>query len=274
VYGAINPDLVHFVDRLPGRGDDIRSSSWHFTWGGKATNAAVALAGWEVDTRLLGLVLGDDALGNALLASLDIPSLDRSWITTDAEARTRHCIILLTPDGDRTIVCAGYEGARWQQVPDEAWDGVAVVLIDGFGAAGAAATTHEAIRRAVPTIWLDAPGDCPIGVDLVVWSRHEHDPDDAGRLAQRGIDVALTAGSSPITVWSHGNRFEVVPPAVDAANSTGAGDVFAAGCALGLASGWAIRDTVTWATAAGAAAASSGRSTMPSRADVEALISR
>ena len=101
IYGAVNPDLVHQVDRLPGPGDDIRSRDWSLTWGGKASNAAVALATWDIDTRLLGLVIGVDALGDALLSSLDHPRLDTSWIERDPADQTRHCVVLVTADGDR-----------------------------------------------------------------------------------------------------------------------------------------------------------------------------
>jgi ribokinase len=271
VYGAMNPDLVHFVDRIPQPGDDVRSSAWQLTWGGKAANAAVALAAWHIETRLLGLVVGRDPLGDALLAALGRGHLDRSWIERDADEPTRHCLILVTPDGERTIVCAGYAGARWQTVPDAAWQDTDVVLIDGFGGDAAAEVAATAERRSVPAVWLDAPDPLPAPIDLVVWSRHEHSEADAARIAASGPAVVLTAGAGAVRTWWNGTRFDVTPPVATVRNATGAGDVFAAACAFGLRNGWEPRRIVTWAVAAGAAAAAADRTTVPLRADIDEL---
>jgi ribokinase len=268
----MNPDLVHLVDRIPGLGDDIRSSAWQLSWGGKAANAAVAMATWGTDTRLLGLVIGDDPLGDALVDALDRAHLDRSWIERDPNERTRHCLILITPDGDRTIVCAGYEDARWQTVPDAAWDGTEVVLIDGFGGEAAANVADAAAEREIPTVWLDAPHPPPSPVDLVVWSRHEHAEAEATDLAARGTAVVLTAGAAPLVTWWDGERFETAPPAITALDSTGSGDVFAAACAYGLRSGWESRRIMQWAAAAGSAAAAADRTVVPDRVAIEALL--
>jgi ribokinase len=272
VYGAINPDIVHVVDRLPAAGDDLRSRSWQLTWGGKATNVAVALAGWGVDTRLLGLVLGDDPLAHALVDAIDVASLDSSWLEMDGEESTRHCIVLLTPDGDRTIVCSGYESARWQAVPPEAWADVDVVVLDGFAGPAAARVAGEAGRRAIPVVWLDAP-DPQAGppVELIVWSRNEHTEAEASSVAANGPAVCLTAGPDPVVAWWSGRCLVVSPPEVESADTTGAGDVFAAACALRIAEGHQPVDVVTWAAAAGSASARSGRGGMPSLAEINDL---
>lgn len=268
VYGAMNPDLVHEIDHVPAAGDDIRSTSWQLTWGGKAANAAVALAEWDVDTRLLGLVIGTDALADALLDALDRRNLDRSFIERDPTERTRHCVILVTPDGDRTIVCAGYADARWQRVGTEPLDGIDVVLIDGFGGDDAVAVAEASRARAIPTVWLDAPDPLPAPVDLVVWSRHEHEGEAAATL---GAPVVVTDGAAPIRTFGSDVPFEITPPSVTPVDSTGAGDVFAAACAYGLGTGWDLPRTLVWAAAAGAAAASLPRTGVPTLADIARL---
>ena len=274
VYGAMNPDLVHLVDRIPQLGDDIRSTGWQLTWGGKAANAAVALADWETETRLLGLVIGTDPLGDALLDALDRDHLDRTLIDRDPHERTRHCLILITPDGDRTIVCAGYDDARWQVVPDGAWLDTDVVLIDGFGGDAAAEVAAAAARRSIRTVWLDAPDPLPASVDLVVWSRHEHTEAEAARLASSGCAVALTAGAGDVAAWWGGLRFDIRPPSITLRDATGAGDIFAAACAFGMRSQWEPRRIVGWAAAAGAAAAAADRTTVPRRSEIDGLAER
>jgi ribokinase len=269
----MNPDLVHDVNEIPDHGDDVRSTAWQLTWGGKAANAAVALAEWGVDTRLVGLVIGTDPLGDALIDALTRPRLDRAFIERDSSERTRHCVILVTPDGDRTIVCAGYEDARWQHVTDAAWEGVDVVLLDGFGGAGAYGVAGAACDRSIPTVWLDAPDPLPTPVDVVVWSSHEHDIDSATALGGSNTAVVLTAGGEPIRAFWRNDTFNIAPPRITPVDSTGAGDVFAAGCAYGLGNGWDPRRIVTWASAAGAAAVALPRTGVPDRSEIDRLSS-
>ena len=274
VYGAINPDIVHTVERVPVAGEDVRSTAWEITWGGKATNVAVALAAWGVEARLMGLVLGEDALAGALLDAINIPDLNTSWIEQDPTEATRHCLVLLTPDGDRTIVCSGYEAARWREVPADAWTDVDVVVLDGFAGAAAARVAAQARSREIPVVWLDAPCPPPVPVELVVWSRNEHTGDEAAASAATGQALCLTAGPDPIIVWWDGRRMVVAPPEVATADTTGAGDVFAAGCAKGIAEASDPLDMVLWAAAAGAASAASGRGAMPSLDHITRLVER
>jgi ribokinase len=267
VYGAVNPDLVHLVDRLPGPGDDIRATSWWITWGGKAANAAVALATWGVDTRLTGLVVGVDPLGDALIEALEQHDLDLFLLERSADEPTRHCLILVEPGGDRTIVCTGYEGARWSEVSE--WDEIEVVLLDGFAGDAAAAVAADARSRSIPVVWLDCPVEHTGPAEWVVWSAHEHTVEEA-RASMAGLTV-LTAGAGDIATFGLG-EWRITPPTVELVDATGTGDVFAAACARGLMLGWAPEQTLRWAAAAGAALAATGRAAgLPSVAAVETL---
>jgi sugar/nucleoside kinase (ribokinase family) len=271
VYGALNPDLVHHVDRIPQAGEDLRSRSWRLTWGGKVANAGLALASWGATVRLSGLVLGEDALAEALLALIARPGVDLSAIEQDAEERTRHCVVFVTPDGDRTIVCTGYEDARWSNLAEEAWVGVEVVVLDSFCADAGRVVADEAHRRKLPVVWIDPdPADTRLAT-VAVWSAAERSGGEAER-SKASITV-LTSAGAPIGVWVGGRSFTVTPPRVDVTDATGAGDAVAAGCALGLVEAWSVERMVAWAAAAGAAMAAAGRgASLPSRADVEALL--
>lgn len=269
VFGTLNPDIVHLVDALPGPGDDIRSRSWHLTWGGKAANAAVALARWGVEAALTGLVIGADPLGDALLEALDRPGLDRSMIERHPDERTRHCLVLVTSDGDRAIVCTGYDEARWT-IPPEAALEVDVVLLDGFGGPAAAELAGRAVSRSIPLVWLDAPATTDAG--LVVWSRHEHDPGEMAGVVAAGADLVVTDGPRAVVAWVGGDRYRISPPSIPVADSTGAGDVFAAACAFGLVAGWPAGRMLEWAAAAASLAAGQGRGRIPTTDEVDALV--
>ncbi|MGF1666856.1 MAG: carbohydrate kinase family protein [Acidimicrobiia bacterium] len=267
VYGAVNPDLVHRLDRLPQPGDDLRSTSWRITWGGKAANAAVALATWGVETRLTGLVVGLDPLGDALFEALDRPNLDLVLLERSPNEQTRHCLILVEPGGDRTIVCTGYEGARWSVVFE--WDEVDIVLLDGFAGDAAAAVASEARSRSMPVVWLDCPPEHTGLADWVVWSAHERTVDEAR--ASHAVLTVLTAGAADIVTFGI-REWRITPPPVEVVDATGAGDVFAAACARGLLLGWDPERTLRWASGAGAALAGTGRANgMPAVQAVESL---
>lgn len=272
-YGALNPDIIHVVDRLPGAGDDIRSRHWRLTYGGKAANIAVALATWGIETALTGLVIGSDPLGDSLLAVLDRAFLDLSLLERDRDEPTRHCLIIRTPDGDRTIVCTGYRDARWQRLPAEVWADCRILALDGLSGKAAAEVATSARERGIPVVWLDAPAELVGLADLVVWSRHEHSQEEAEEASRRAKGVALTAGPGPIRAWWEGHYYEFIPPQVMVVDGTGAGDVFAAACARGIDLGWDPGQILGWAAAAGAALAARGREAgMPEVEAVERLM--
>lgn len=267
-YGAINPDLVHLVDRLPVPGDDLRSAGWRLTYGGKAANAAVALAAWGLTVRLTGLVIGTDPLGDALLAALTVPGLDLSALERDPAEPTRHCVVMIAPDGERTIVCSGYEHARWHRMTDVEWEGVEGLVVDAFADVAAVEVVADARRRGLPVVWIDAPPDHAHLADLVIWSHHEHGGDEARSLHAA---VVLTSGAGQVEAWWDTEHLQVSPPAIEAVDTTGAGDVFAAACLRGLLQGDDPARILSWAAAAGAALSAKGRAAgMPGVGEIDA----
>jgi len=259
-YGSLNPDLVHHVARIPVLGDDLFSERWQMVYGGGGGNAAVALATWGVDTVVIGHALGADPLGDWLLETLSRPHLDLSRIRQDPDVRTPHCVVMITPDGDRTILSTGYGDARWQEVPEITWEGVDVALVDGYSAKSGGRVAAEAVRRGIPVVGLDAEPPTARLSSLVVWSRHEHPEEaEAHDLSIGGHPVALTGGSAEIAMWWGDRTYRTAPPPITPVDGAGAGDVFAAMGGLGLADSWDPERLLRMATAAGALLAGRGR---------------
>ena len=275
-YGSLNPDLIHRVPRLPVAGDDLFSDGWELLYGGGGGNAAVALATWEADTVLIGHAIGSDPLGTSLLEIMARPHLDLSEIHQDPNVRTPHCVVMITPDGDRTILSTGYRDARWQDIPEESWNGVEVALVDGYAGETGAMVAAEAGRRGIPVVGLDA-GETTAGASsLIVWSRHEHPDEQAAvALAAAGHPVVLTGGPGDIEMWWGDRTYQTAPPSVSPVDGTGAGDVFAAMCAYGLASEWEPDYMLDMAAAAGALLAGRGRANgIPTLAEIATLVGR
>jgi sugar/nucleoside kinase (ribokinase family) len=100
-----------------------------------------------------------------------------------------------------------------------------------------------------------------------------------GKAGAESLEAIATCGAREVIVkrgaggcqFLQGRRWWVVPPVeVQAVDTTGAGDAFAAGYIAGRLRGWAMADAVALANACGAAAATvfGAGEQMPSPADV------
>jgi sugar/nucleoside kinase (ribokinase family) len=74
-----------------------------------------------------------------------------------------------------------------------------------------------------------------------------------------GHPVVLTGGSGDISMWWGDEVYRTAPPPVTPVDGTGAGDVFAAMCAYGLASQWEPERILRMAASAGALLTGRGR---------------
>ncbi len=254
-YGSLGPDIVHRVLQLPGPGEDLPSQSWCMSYGGGAAHPAVALATWGRDAAVVGHEVGDDPLGRWLLADLQARGVDTARVVVRPCLATPHCVVLVTPDGERTIVSSGYAGLSWQEVAS--WGDVEALIVDGYSGSAGVEQATRARRRAIPVVGVDVPA--AVGADVLIWSRAEH-PDE-GRARELATDrtVVLTAGPHPITVLRGEERWTVQPPYVEARDVTGAGHVFAAMWSLGLLSGWSAERTAQMATSAASLLVQAGR---------------
>lgn len=250
-YGSINPDIVHRLAEFPKPGDDLSSFGHRLTYGGGGANPAVALAAWGVTTTVAGNALGDDPLGSWLVEDLAGRGVDVSLIETVPGLRTPHCLVLVGPDGERTIISTGYRTASWQDVPDDAWVGKSVAMVDSYSAAAGSAVIRSARFHDVPVVGVDVAGRAAAGLTATVWSRHEHGLEDALALSGSGPDVVLTAGRDEAK-WCRAGEIltSALPPEVVAVDPTGAGDTLAAMVALGIGSNWEPDQTLRMAVAA------------------------
>lgn len=79
-----------------------------FSVGGGATNAAVTFARQGIETLYMGEI-GRDAAGQAVLDLLDEEGIDTRYVKYSGRYGTGYSIILLAPNGERTILV--YRGA-------------------------------------------------------------------------------------------------------------------------------------------------------------------
>lgn len=225
--------------------------------GGGGANAGVALARAGHTVSLIAMI-ADDADGDAALAMAEAAGLDVRGVQRRPGA-SRTTLILIDPSGERAVL--GLDLERPVVLPDlaapggERFDGLYVRAPYPGARAWA-----EACDGPVVTHWpcLGFQGPC----DVLVASADDcdaatlADPFAAGLavVGERLTWFVMTHGAGPVVAHDGARRIEIMPPPAPVADSTGAGDVFAAGLLEALAAGASMEDALHHACAWGAVA--------------------
>lgn len=109
VIGAYVTDCLIHTPRLPAWGDDMKAQSIRTVPGGKGLNQAVTLARLGAHVAAVGVV-GSDAMGSGILATLAAEGIDTATMATHPSAPTPVCLVFTRDDGENAII--------WR-VPDE-----------------------------------------------------------------------------------------------------------------------------------------------------------
>lgn len=278
-------DLILSVDRRPDSAGKFFASRADESAGGPAATAAAAIARLGGTARFVGR-LGNDARGDLAVSLLEVAGVEVE-VERVASVTTPVSAVLVTPDGERTIINHADPRLFGTPPPPEAFAGADVVLADvrwpeGAAAAMTAARTAGALGvldlDRVPTDDRDRLRPAVEAASHVVASQPGAEAFGA-ETADRGLDVlaamtsawvAVTAGADGV-FWPGGR---LSPPAVTAVDTLGAGDVFHGAFALALAEGQHEPDALRFASAAAAVACtrSGGWSSFGARDEVEQLM--
>lgn len=308
VVGSLNMDLSVTVPRLPRPGETVSGADVVRGPGGKGGNQAVAAARLGARVRMVGL-LGDDAHGGELRAALVAEGIDDSAVGTLPGAASGLALIVVQEDGENTITLSPgtndrldegalrtlTEGAlahRADTVLLQLEVPLPTVLAAAREARAAGALT---VLNAAP---LPAPGSLLTEllreVDVLIVNETEA----AGLLRLPGVPSAsrdegwtaraeqlrlLGPGTVVVTLGAAGAaaadpRCRLTEPGfpTEAVDTVGAGDAFCAQLALSLGQNGPLAPALRRACAAGAVAATrrGAQRALPTRAEVDALVSR
>jgi sugar/nucleoside kinase (ribokinase family) len=272
VVGDVMVDVLAAMSGPLARGSDTRSRITT-AGGGSAANVASWLAVQGIRTSYVGKV-GDDALGRESVAGLTTRGVS-AWVSTDPELTTGTCVVLVEPGGERSMLPDS--GANTALTPDDLPHRLFrpgahlhlsgyTLLNDGPRDAGLAALSLA--QAADMTVSVDPSSAALIeeagvarflewtrGVDLLLANRDEalllagtRDVSSAAsRLGDTYREVVVKLGRDG-ALWQQGFIAASAPAdRVDVADTTGAGDAFAAGF---LAS-WLLHPEPETALAAG-----------------------
>lgn len=230
--------------------------------GGSAANSAVVAARMGAKTAYLGKVAadkaGEDFTADMARQGIAFPSVP---LAGDGTIPTARCIVLITPDGQRTMFT--YLGACVEFTPQDVVADVvadsAITYLEGYlfdrpqaqeAFYQAAKLAHEAGRKVSLTLsdsfciqrhqaafrsFVAESVDILFANEAEILALYETEDFDAALKALSG-DVALgvvTRGEKGAVVQAGGTRHDVPTEPVKVVDTTGAGDAFAAGFLAG-----------------------------------------
>ena len=285
VLGDVMTDVVALAEATPVRGSDV-AAHVSTRGGGSAANLAAWLA---VSGRSVTMIarVGADAWGDAAIHDLHNAGVT-TRISRDPEASTGMCIVLVEPDGERTMLPDPGANDRLVpgDVPLELFVAPAHLHVSGYsllreGSRAAALLALSTARAAGMTISIDMSSAAPLAragaQRFLEWAR----PADVG-FANHDEATALTgesdasraaralAGAFRLAVVKVGDRgalaadeagatWSTPAPRAAAIDTTGAGDAFAAGFLAAWTAGTSAGDALeSGATLAGRAVATVG----------------
>ena len=100
-------------------GSKIDIDKVRFSTGGGATNAATTFARHNHESIFMGCI-ADDPAGHAIIEDLNQENIDNSYVTYTDKTHTGYSVILLAPNGERTILtCRGASAKFDLLAPDD-----------------------------------------------------------------------------------------------------------------------------------------------------------
>jgi len=273
VFGTICLDRVRRIPHFPKPGGYVEITDEQALLGGEAVNTALALHEWGADVVLAGNPLGNDKEADDLRTAIKSKSV--RYIESPSEQnRAPVCDVLITPDGERTMIGRGFS----------ALDGTVDLAHLPFPSGGwftaepnMAQTSREAARLAhkagmrlylmdffhedefIPpgsfcqfsTDWVGERGNDAANLDWVHAWTERHKCTTILTDGPNGFAISSPQGAEGggLTRW-----YPATDPKKPAADSTGAGDIFRAGMLFGLSQDWPLERCLSFAAAAGALA--------------------
>ena len=297
VLGGINMDLVTFASRFPGAGETVVGERFLTYAGGKGANQAVAAARMGARSAMVGRV-GDDMFGPQLLDGLTGLGVDVSRVGMAHGESSGIAVVNIDDSAQNRIIqilganttCGDAEAAG---VIEALADASTLMLQLEVPVELSAQVAREAAALG-KSIILDPgpvrrfPADMYQHCSVITPNETEAEAlvgfpvtgtesarNAAAVLLGRGVRAAVVKLGAQGAVYASAVERGYQPPyTVAAADSVAAGDAFNGALAVCLAEGMSLAEAVKTAAAAGALAVTTtgAQDSMPSRRDVEALV--
>lgn len=294
VVGSANVDMTFRTPRLPRSGETLAGKSLHVGMGGKGANQAVAAARLGAQVAFVACV-GNDIFGSDAIRQYQNEGVDISCVRKVEGRPTGTAAIMVDDAAENCIVIVA--GANAELSPDDVRRASNVIeqadtvlcqletpieaTLEAFRIARAAG--KRTILTPAPVVEL--PEELLRLCDLCVPNRteieflvghavnsHEDARAASMSLISRGVkSVALTMGNEGAFLADSKEAWHVPIVEVDAVDTTGAGDAFAAAMAVSLSDGLSLLEAARRASLVAAITVTriGTQSAFPNRAEVD-----
>ncbi|HUL28872.1 MAG TPA: ribokinase [Thermodesulfobacteriota bacterium] len=299
ILGNSNVDFVFKIPRFHHPGETILAENQSTFFGGKGANQAITAKRLGGEVQFITKV-GNDLYGKSYRQHLIKHGLDRRLILEDKKLPTGMAMIELTPKGENRIV--SFLGANaslsakdlmrlhsfWRDVEvfvtqletplPTVEKGVklakgqgSLILLNPSPPAGLS-------RRLFPLIDFIVPNETEAqSLTGIEWKGNQDIRRMADKLLKMGVrNVVITLGSKGLFFKNNREEFWMKAFKVKVLDTTAAGDALLGALAVSLSESRPIQDALRFANAAGALAATKlgAQPSLPSREEVETLLSR
>ena len=252
--GDVMTDVLASLSGPLAIGSDTPSSV-RVVGGGSAANTACWLAAAGVSVVFVGRV-GDDEAGRAATNALRAAGVALA-VTVDPHRPTGTCVVLVSDTGERTMIpdAGANSGLEPGDLPDDLFDGAAHLHVSGYSLLNestrrAALTAMSRARERQVPVSVDAASAAPIrtvgaeafldwvgrvtplfaNADEAIALTGEPDPVTAAKTLSVRCGQTVVKRGADSAIWAvDGTATEVPTTPASAADTTGAGDAFAAG---------------------------------------------
>lgn len=267
--------VVRPVGRWPVPGRTELVEDLQLLAGGCAANTAAVLAKLGANVRLAGMI-GQDALGDAVLAELKTTGMCLEAVARKAGVPTSAAIVLVSDDGERSFFYrnGGNELLANSHVADSSLKAASLVHVGGAlkllsldlaelmsRAKSFGCTTSLDTDWDVHDNWMERLAGALPRIDYLMTNEEEaarltgkEVPGGAARdlLARGPQAVVIKRGRQGAMLATRSGITEFPAYRVEVQDTTCAGDSFAAGFLLGVSRGWPLDESLTLANATGA----------------------
>lgn len=252
VIGEVMVDVIAITSSPPAPGSDAQATVSDQD-GGSAANVAAWLADLGAPVELIARV-GSDAPGDSAVERLEAAGVVLR-IQRDTDRATGRCVVIVTPDGERTMFPDPGANAHLAHVDTRTWRTGEHLHASGYsllreGSRAAILGALERARASGLTVSVDASSEAPLrdlGPETFLGWLEEGDllfanaaeaqaltggtsPEEAvAALVERGLVAVVKRGSAGALAGAGNGRWSVPAAPADARDTTGAGDAFAAG---------------------------------------------
>jgi ribokinase len=265
VIGSTMIDLVVYTRRVPQAGETLVGERFEFGFGGKGANQAVMARLLGADVTFVNQ-LGDDAYATLTRQNLDRYGISDEHVGTSLGTASGVAQIWVEPNGtNRIIIVPGANDDLSAAAAEAAVSGSDASVVLGqleVPQAATAAGFRAARARGATTLLNPAPAavlssELLAATDWLLPNETEFallsdggypDSDDDLRTYADAVGVRLlvTLGDSGVALLeTDGTVRRIAAPAVQAVDTTGAGDAFVGSFATALAAGHSVETAIT-----------------------------